>query len=605
MQKKKIMLGLAVFAALNVGNYAIASDNPFATVPQKTGYYQDVASLVHAGLIDGYTDADFNAKHPLTRYEMAVFTAKAMSNSQNADADNTQRIQKLMKEFQSELTDMHVRVPGVKAKKASSSKSSAKGPKIKKTPANWDVSGLMRFRLDGGRKDYGNGTGKHGADGFGGQKNKQLLWQMFNKFDIGGGWKGELDFIGAKDGNGDKRCTGENTDGYADVNKIFATGPIGKMKFRVGRMKGSFIGASHMVMGQYYEGIDSSYKTGKWTLGATWGKVDYTNNSFTGDPNAANSSVTAKATVKKGKYLAVSKSFANNYSASQVLNTARAKGLLFTDKSGAAAKAATSADIDKFIKDDSSVKLFYVNTTTKDIDLGNETTYYYKAERGVSDSDMNPPGLGVNMTQLEAKYQARPDLSVDFGWYHLHGNGDMAFNSKQAAINNYMMTYYGVDTGKSAFQKYPNPDIGEINVNWQATKKFNVVGHVAMSNMRGRADNPFDGSKGCDGDKNKAYAVTFKWGKVQPTKSHSRQFQLDLIHMEQFTGIKSTYDLKNKTGEGQQGLIADYRYIPVKNVMFDFRWMHYRTLGLNSQDKGTGSKNYHGNQYRFQLYYYF
>lgn len=51
MQKKKIMLGLAVFAALNVGNYAFASDNPFATVPQKTGYYQDVASLVHAGLI--------------------------------------------------------------------------------------------------------------------------------------------------------------------------------------------------------------------------------------------------------------------------------------------------------------------------------------------------------------------------------------------------------------------------------------------------------------------------------------------------------------------------------------------------------------------------
>lgn len=163
MQKKKIMLGLAVFAALNVGNYAFASDNPFATVPQKTGYYQDVASLVHAGLIDGYTDADFNAKHPLTRYEMAVFTAKAMSNAQNADADSTQRIQKLMKEFQSELTDLHVRVPGVKAKKSSSSKSSAKGPKVKNLPMNWDVSGLMRFRLDGGRKDYANGTSKHGC----------------------------------------------------------------------------------------------------------------------------------------------------------------------------------------------------------------------------------------------------------------------------------------------------------------------------------------------------------------------------------------------------------------------------------------------------------
>jgi len=603
MKKKNIMLGLAVFAALNVGNYAFASDNPFATVPQKTGYYQDVASLVHAGLIDGYTDSDFNAKRPLTRYEMAVFTAKAMSNAQNADADSTQRIQKLMKEFQSELTDMHVRIPGVKAKKADTKAAKDKGPKIKKAPGNWDVSGLMRFRLDGGFKAYGDSSkDKHGADGFGGQKSKQLLWQLLNKFDIGGGWTGELDFIGAKDGNGDKRSTGENTDGYADVNKIFATGPIGKMRFRVGRMKGSFIGAKHMVMGQYYQGIDSSYKTGKWTLGASWGKVDYVNNVFTGDPSAANSSVTAKATVKAGKSLAVNKSFSNNYNASQVLNTAIAKKLLYTDKTGTT--AATATDVSKFIADGSSVKLYYVNNSGKDIDLGNEVTYYYKAERGVSGSDMNPDGLGVNMTQLEAKYQARPDLSVDFGWYHLHGNGDMVFNSKQAAINNYMMTYYGVDTGKSAYQKYPNPDIGEVNVDWKATKKLNVTGHFAMSNMRGRADNPFDASKGKDGDKNKAYAVTFKWGSAQPTKPHSRHFELDLVHMEQFTGIKSTYDLKNKAGEGERGFIADYRYIPVKNVMFDFRWMHYKTLGLNSQDT-KGDKNYHGNQYRFQLYYYF
>ncbi len=510
MQKKKIMLGLAVFAALNVGNYAFASDNPFATVPQKTGYYQDVASLVHAGLIDGYTDSDFNAKHPLTRYEMAVFTAKAMSNMQSADAADTQRIQKLMKEFQSELTDLHVRVPGVKAKKSSSSKSSAKGPKVKNLPMNWDVSGLMRFRLDGGRKDYANGTSKHGADGFGGQKNKQLMWQLFNKFDIGGGWKGELDFIGAKDGNGDKRTTGENTDGYADVNNLFATGPIGKTKWRIGRTKGSFVGAKSMVMGQYYEGGDVSYRTGKWNLGAAWGKVDYVNNAFTGDPSA-------------------------------------------------------------------------INTVTKD------GKYIYKAERGVSGSDMNPDGLGVYMTQLQFKNQVNKDLAVDFGYWHLQAHGQNL-----------------IKDGAEKDCKYPNPDLGEVNVDWQATPKLDITGHFAMSNMRGRADNYFDKSKGKDGDKNKAYAVTFRWGKVQPVKAHSRQFQLDLIHMEQFTGIKSTYDLKNKMGEGQQGFIADYRYVPVKNVMFDFRWMHYKTLGMNSYKASDFGKSfYHGNQYRFQLYYYF
>ena len=101
MKKKQIMLGLACFAALNVGNYAFASDNPFATVPQSTGYYEDVAALVHDGLIDGYTDADFNKNRPITRYEMAMFTAKAMSKTSSANAADTQKIQKLMKEFQS------------------------------------------------------------------------------------------------------------------------------------------------------------------------------------------------------------------------------------------------------------------------------------------------------------------------------------------------------------------------------------------------------------------------------------------------------------------------------------------------------------------------
>lgn len=630
MKKKNIMLGLAIFAALNAGTYALASDNPFATVPQKTGYYQDVAALVHDGLIDGYADSDFNAKHPLTRYEMAVFTAKAMSKMQSADAADTQRIQKLMKEFQSELTDLHVRVPGVKAKKAGDKKKSSKGPKIKKAPNNWDVSGLIRYRLDGGTKEYANGTKKSGADGFGGEKNHQLMWQLFNKFDIGGGWKGEIDFIGAKDGNGDKRTTGENTDGYADFNKLFVTGPIGKVQTRIGRMKGSWVGSKSMVMGQYYEGVDTRYKTGKWTVGASWGKVDYTNNVFTGDANAANSSVSASQTIKKGKNQLIDADYVKNTANLAALRAALDQGILSNDGTTAfdaekvkaeitssnaklaaqlAADKITEEDYNKQVRDydseandyiSSAKKLYYLNTTGKDMTLGSKT-YYYKPERGVSDSDVNPPGLGLSMTQLQAKYQAAKNFAIDFNYWHLHGNGEGAFNAKQAAINDYAMTNFGIDTGKSVLSDYPDPDIGEINAVWNATPKFTVIGHFAMSNMRG-GDNDWDSkSKGKDGDKNKAYALTFQWGKMNAAKPHSREFDVDLIHMEQFTGIKATYDLKNKTGEGQQGLIMRYRYAPVKNVMMDFRWMHYKTIGVNSHMKDY----YHGNQYRWQMYYYF
>ena len=262
MKKKNIMLGLAIFAALNAGTYALASDNPFATVPQKTGYYQDVAALVHDGLIDGYADSDFNAKHPLTRYEMAVFTAKAMSKMQSADAADTQRIQKLMKEFQSELTDLHVRVPGVKAKKAGDKKKkSSKGPKIKQAPLNWSLSGQFRFRIDEGYKNtYDTSSSekkkKDGADGYGGSKNHQIMYQLFNKFNIGGGWKGEIDFIGSKDSHGDKRASGENTDGMCDINKMFVTGPAFGGTTRIGRVKGSLAYKKSLVMGEYYQGID-------------------------------------------------------------------------------------------------------------------------------------------------------------------------------------------------------------------------------------------------------------------------------------------------------------------------------------------------------------
>lgn len=94
-------------------------------------------------------------------------------------------------------------------------------------------------------------------------------------------------------------------------------------------------------------------------------------------------------------------------------------------------------------------------------------------------------------------------------------------------------------------------------------------------------------------------ALTFNLGEAKAAILHSRMWELDLIHQERYTGIKSAYDLKNKEGEGQHGLILEYRYVPVKNVMFDWRWMHYKAINCKA------ASQYTGNQYRFQLYYYF
>lgn len=499
MIKQKMLLGLVSAAFLGMGSLpgaAEAADNPFASVPPDSGYYDDVDALVNNGLIYGYEKGEFKKTRIISRMEMAIFTAKAMSAMDRAGAEDAQRIQRLIKEFSGELSDMHVKVPGVAAKKEESK--AASGPKIKQMPKNFSLTGLIRLRDDWGHNK--NASGKD--DTFGGTKNHQLLWQMFTKFDIGAGWTGEIDFLGAKDGDGDSRTTGENTSGTADINKAFVTGPLAGGSVRVGRVKGSTVYGDSMIMGQYYQGIDYTRKFGKWKAGATWGKVDYNTAAWSGDTNKINS---------------------------------------------------------------------------QDPDTG---VYYYKPERGVSGSDMNPDGLGVNMTQLQTSYQASKDFAWNLGFWHLTARGSGDYRSSKDIANNKKAKHYN------------DPNIFETSVSWQASRKLKVLGNFAISDDTRGKDTDF-------GRQNKAYGISFRWGQVAASNPHSSKLQLDLLHQERYTGIKSTYDLKNKMGEGERGFILDYRYVPIQNVMFDFRWMHYHSLGK------TAAKTDHGNQYRVQAYYYF
>lgn len=499
MKKQKMLLGLVSAVVLGMGSLpevTEAADNPFASVPLDSGYYDDVDALVNNGLIYGYEKGEFKKTRIISRMEMAIFTAKAMSAMDRAEAEDSQRIQRLIKEFSGELSDMHVKVPGVAAKKEEAK--AASGPKIKQMPKNFSLSGLIRLRDDWGHNKNDNGK----DESFGGTKNHQLLWQMFTKFDIGAGWTGEIDFLGAKDGDGDSRTTGENTSGTADVNKAFVSGPLAGGIVRVGRVKGSMVYGDSMVMGQYYQGIDYTRKFGKWKVGATWGKVDYNTAAWSGDTHKINS---------------------------------------------------------------------------QDPNTG---VYYYKPERGVSGSDMNPDGLGVNMTQLQTSYQASKDFAWNMGFWHLTARGSGDYRSSSAIANNEKSKHYS------------NPNIFETSIGWQASRKLKILGNFAISD-----DNR---GKGSDfGRQNKAYGISFRWGQVAAANPHSSKLQLDLLHQERYTGIKSTYDLKNKTGEGERGFILDYRYVPVQNVMFDFRWMHYHSLGK------TAAKTDHANQYRVQVYYYF
>lgn len=104
MMKKKTLVS-AVLAATIMGtaNVTMAAENMFSDVPLDHWAYDAVNKLAEDGIIDGYGDTNFGGDKPITRYEMAQLVEKAMQNQENARSVDKAAIEKLQKEFDSEL----------------------------------------------------------------------------------------------------------------------------------------------------------------------------------------------------------------------------------------------------------------------------------------------------------------------------------------------------------------------------------------------------------------------------------------------------------------------------------------------------------------------
>ncbi|MBP2632641.1 MAG: S-layer y domain protein [Firmicutes bacterium] len=111
---KKSLLKVAVTTALTVAFAVPAFANPFADVQKDHWAYDAVNVLAKDGIVDGYGDGTFKGDKTITRYEMAQIVAKAMAKTDVSAADKA-TIEKLAKEFSSELKDMGIKVDEVKA----------------------------------------------------------------------------------------------------------------------------------------------------------------------------------------------------------------------------------------------------------------------------------------------------------------------------------------------------------------------------------------------------------------------------------------------------------------------------------------------------------
>lgn len=263
MKKKKLAMGLAFLVTMGMESAVFAAtDNPFATVPSEHWSYQAVDELVHNGLIDGYVDGDFNKAKPLTRYELAVFTAKAMSNTGKADVVEKAQIAKLQTEFKDELTDMHVHIPGVPAAAVTNAAPAEK----KADPVQW--SGNIRIRYDH-KSDHSDSKGDYCGTGV---KDTSYYYELTGKTQFGGGWNGMVRFLGAKDREGQDRGGQENTNGQFDMSRLYVSGPVGPGILQVGRDKANEINS--MIMNEYYTGMKYSFGN-KVKANFVYGRPDY------------------------------------------------------------------------------------------------------------------------------------------------------------------------------------------------------------------------------------------------------------------------------------------------------------------------------------------
>ena len=111
MKMNKRVLKVAMVSALTVAFAVPAFANPFSDVPAKHWAYDSVNKLAQAGIVDGYGDGTFKGDKTMTRYEMAQIVAKAMTKSLNADQQAA--VDKLSREFATELNTMGVKVDGI------------------------------------------------------------------------------------------------------------------------------------------------------------------------------------------------------------------------------------------------------------------------------------------------------------------------------------------------------------------------------------------------------------------------------------------------------------------------------------------------------------
>jgi hypothetical protein len=233
--KKQLVASLAAAMVLGVAGTSFAAANPFADVPAKHWSYDAVTKLAQAGIVDGYSNGQFQGDKMISRYEMAQIVAKAMAHSDKADASQKAAIDKLAVEFASELEGLNVRMSKVEAKQDN---------------VKW--GGEVRERYDSVKSDTSNRQ----------NNNSHSYVDMWATAQINQDWVGKAEYESTK-----KLENGTNgTNDSFGTTRVYAEGTLAGGKATIGKFN-PFVGYGlviddNMTGAQYQFGNELKARVG-------------------------------------------------------------------------------------------------------------------------------------------------------------------------------------------------------------------------------------------------------------------------------------------------------------------------------------------------------
>ena len=581
MTNKKILLGLACLAAVNLGgSNAYAASDPFAAVPVESGLYEDVAALVHDGLIYGFTDSTFDATHPLSRYEMAIFTGKAMSAYQKASPADKARINKLASQFHDELVGMGAKFPSGAMGGASSSNKkkntkkngsgSSGGSSSRGGFGNVQISGHVEHLFNAEHKTYVNVRNKSNrySNSTTDHKNNDIEMFLNMTANLGGGWKGNMSFFAARDRVGDWR-TNENTTGQFDLSRVWVQGPINKRQnLELGRMKSSTF--KSIVMGEYWTGARLRQKiNNKLTLAYSAGKPDMS------------------TSVRRYKYAKYDESMyvVDPTDTSMYSNYAKVTGVTVYDKKTGTttdghtvyinpAYIGTQTEYPETNATGGALQMSYSNADAKTtisnnantfINLGSDAHYHlyvpiaredYKGDRSVADTYINPANVGISFESIEADYRWSNKLRLNAGYWNTH--------APKAG--------------------YDGTHLWEGMISYDPCRKWSFTANFAKSDRS---------------EQNVAQIFKVQYGRYSASQAHSWATWVYFGRGGRQSYIKNGYDIKDDT-YGGKGLEYYFVYVPRKNVTATFRYLCHRPL-----QPDTANHDFFQSEYRGELDWFF